>query len=681
MLFMLRTTFDRLGRLGTRAISNQWVYGMNFKQRIELALQSHSAGDLDQANELYTEILIEQHDHPDANHLSGLISLANGDLPDAEEKIKKAIAASPNEAIFFNSLGNVFKASSKGDHAIQAFHAALKMDTDLPEAHYNLGKSYESENHLKKAKHHLLEAIRLNSNSFESNFSLARVLVKLEKYNDAIECFLRAVELRPQDSAVYNGLGFALEKAGRLDDAIYQYQKSIELNPNDVATLNNLGNALHASGRATEAVQCLGTCLKIDPENELAWDRYLFAMIFDETSGPESIYRENKRWANLVEGKVDYINSFSAHSSNPLKKIKIGYYSKEFYSHVSALFFETILKHHTSSEFEVFCYSDYARADTVTKKLEKKADHWIDVWGKTPEEINHQIISDRIDIFVGTTNFLASNRIVSAFRPAPIVVSYMNQVSTTGLSHVDYLIADEIICPSESTDQFFSEKLIRTSNFICYSPPHKEVKISPPPAIENKYITFGCFNNLAKINQNVVSVWSDILGRVDNSRLLLVARGFQDETLKARFLKLFSGQGITKDRLNFGGVVDDREAYLDQYNLVDIALDPFPFNGGTVTDETLYMGVPLVTLASDRQMGRMSKSKLIRLQLEDLVSDTAEEYVQVAVDLANDVDRINNLKKEIRGRALKTIFNGKQHVDELEKAYRQKWEIYCAGKI
>ena len=305
---------------------------------------------------------------------------------------------------------------------------------------------------------------------------------------------------------------------------------------------------------------------------------------------------------------------------------------------------------------------------------------WRDVSKIKPSKIAQKVRADNIDIFVGTTNFLASNRIVLAHQPAPIIVSYMNQVSTTGLSKVDYVIVDDRISPVGIGDDFFTEKVIRLNDFICYCPPGKEVVVKPPPLIANGYITFGCFNNLAKLNQRVISKWSNILKSVPNSRIKLVTHGFKDLTLQDRYLKLFKASGIQQDRIEFVTSPLERAEYLSQYNSIDIALDPFPFNGGTVSDEALYMSVPLITLAGNTEMGRMSMSKLLRLNLKELIAFNVEDYVQIAIDLACDIDKIKKFKTKIRDMALVTIFNGKDHVNALERAYSEMWKDYCVQK-
>jgi protein O-GlcNAc transferase len=650
---------------------------MNIEETLNLAIKFHNAHNLENATRLYDKILTLDANHSDANHLSGLISLLAGNTDEAKEKILKAIKVSPNEAMYYNSLGNVLKAKNKNKEAEYAYFSALKIDPRLHEAHHNLGKLFEKINNLDNAQYHLIEAISLNPTSFESIFSLARILIKLAKFPEAVNFFQKASIIEPGNAEVFNGLAFALEKAGRLDDSIKFFQKSLVLKPNEVATLSNLGHALLSSGRAVEAVNYFKKCLEIEPENQFIWDRYLFSLVFSESSDRKSIFKENKRWAATIEDKISKLVDFSNFYLNPNKKIKIGYYSKEFYSHVTSLFFETLLKYHNREFFEIHCYSDCIKPDKVTAHLQKRSNFWWDVSQLKPDQIAQKIRTDHIDIFVGTTNFLSSNRIVSAHQPAPIIVSYMNQISSTGLSKVDYLITDDQISPASISDNFFTERLIRLPDFICYCPPETEVFVEPPPVLKNGYVTFGCFNNLAKINQNVVTKWSDILLSVSNSRMRLMAGGFKDKTMQARYLKLFVDRGIDQNRIDFVAIIPGREEYLSQYNLIDIALDTFPFTGGTVTDEAIYMSVPLVSLAGDIEMGCMSKSKLCRLNLHELIADSVEDYVQIAISLANNVRKIKKYKTEIRDIALETIFNGKDHVNALEDAYRQMWKDYC----
>ncbi len=650
---------------------------MDVEETLKLAIEYHNANEIEKADILYNKILEQSVDHPDANHLSGLISLSFGNIEDAIRKIQKAINVLPKQAIYYNSLGNAFKYSDRTEQAECAYLTALEIDPRLHEAHHNLGKILENKGHLENAEYHLYEAVQLAPSSCESNFSLGRILMKLEKFVEAVNFFEKAQRIEPGNAVILNGLAFALEKAGRLDDAIKFYERSIKLEPNELATLSNLGHALHACGRAREALVYLKKCVKIDPENQLNWDRYLFALIFSETSDREVIFNENRRWAAGLENKISPSVDFSNFSLNPNKKIKIGYYSKEFYSHVTSFFFETLLRYHNRDLFEIYCYSDCVAPDEVTAEFEQRSDFWRTVAGLEPHQIAEQIRSDHIDLFVGTTNFLPSNRIVSAHEPAPIIVSYMNQVSSTGLSNVDYLITDHDISPVETADHFFVEDLIRLSNFICYFPPNLEVEVKPAPAIKNGYVTFGCFNNLAKLNQTVISTWSEILLSLPNSRIMLVAGGFHDKTMRARFLKLFADCGINQERIEIISTILGREKYLEQYNLIDIALDPFPFTGGTVTDEAIYMSVPMVTLGGNFEMGRMGLSKLSSLNLYHLIAQNTEDYCRIAIQLASDIGQIQEHKTQIRPHALETIFNGAEHVKELEQAFRKIWQRYC----
>jgi protein O-GlcNAc transferase len=429
-------------------------------------------------------------------------------------------------------------------------------------------------------------------------------------------------------------------------------------------------------GRVEGALRHFKKCLAIQPDNTLVWDLYLFALVFSEATNRKLIFQENRRWGRILESKISLPNKLFSKPSGSAKKIKIGYYSKYFYSHVTVFFFETLLMHHDYNSFEIYCYSDVAETDAVTERLKEKSNFWHNVYQMDYLTMSQKIRSDNIDIFVGLSNFMPSNRIISAYRPAPIVVSYMNQASTTGLKNVDYMIVDERISPNNVSANLFTEKLIRISNFACYYPPVQAVKITPPPVIKNGYITFGSFHNVAKVNRTVIATWSKILDTVENSCIRLHAPKFEDETVKENFINLFNDYGITPNRIKFYGMVAERENYLRQYNLIDIALDTFPLSGGTVTDETLYMSVPIITLVGDREYGSMGYSKLSRLGLNNLIAKTLDDYIFAAVNLAMDLNKIIYLKSIIRERALKTIFNGEEHVSELEEAYQQMWKNY-----
>ena len=389
------------------------------------------------------------------------------------------------------------------------------------------------------------------------------------------------------------------------------------------------------------------------------------------------VFDENTRWASVVEEPGNTSVEFNRKLLNPRKKIKLGYYARDFSENVTILFFETLLKNHNLDLFEIHCYCDYIKQKNVVGPLKDGPHFWKTLLLGEPEAAAAEIRADEIDIFIGTTNFLASNRLISNYQPAPIIVSYMNQVSTTGLSRVNYLITDNNLSPVGRADDFFCEELIRLTDFISYCPPKEQIQIKPTPAIRNGFITFGCFNNLAKINKGVIETWSKILLLIPQSRLKLFSDRFMDQTICDWYYELFYNFGVSSNRVDFTFSILNRTDYLCQYNLIDIALDTFPFSGGTVTDETLCMGVPLVTLEGSNEMGLMGKSKLMRVNLSELVARNVDDYIKIAVELSYNLEKITEINSNLRKNALETIFNGKKHILELENAYRKMWDEYC----
>ncbi|MCP4628069.1 MAG: glycosyltransferase, partial [bacterium] len=315
-----------------------------------------------------------------------------------------------------------------------------------------------------------------------------------------------------------------------------------------------------------------------------------------------------------VEKYNQYANSTSKH-----KRLRIGYVSPDFCWHSVAYFIEPVIAAHNRNACEIYCYSAVKRPDDVTVRIKGAADVWRDIYEISNERVAEMVRADRIDILVDLTGHTAGNCLkVFARKPAPVQVTWIGYPNTTGLSSVDYRITDNYADPGDDDEQLYTEKLVRMpQTFLCYRPYDRFPDVGPLPSVHAGFVTFGSFNNLSKINMEVVALWAGILQKVSGSQLLLKSSQLEDRETKARFEQYFADYGITHDRLLFVGQDQDWVNHLDLYNRVDIALDPFPYNGTTTTCEALWMGVPVVALKGDRHSGRVGVSLLSNIGLEE----------------------------------------------------------------
>jgi predicted O-linked N-acetylglucosamine transferase (SPINDLY family) len=328
---------------------------------------------------------------------------------------------------------------------------------------------------------------------------------------------------------------------------------------------------------------------------------------------------------------------------------------------------------------EVFCYSNAWTADDVTARLRSAADHWRSIAGVADEDVDRLVMSDRIDVLVDLSGHTAANRLTLFSRkPAPVQATWAGYSGTTGLQTVDYFIGDRFIC-HEGDERYFTERVIRLPDyFLAYMPNPCAPSISPAPVLSTGYVTFGCFNTLAKVNPCVVAVWSEILTQVPGARLHLKTDALLDSEVRDRYLALFGAHNISADRLILQPRSTSWNEYANTFAAIDIALDPFPFNGGTTSMDGLWMGVPLVTLQGKRCVGRFGSGILSTVGLIALVADTPEQYIKTSVTLASDPQRVAGLRATLRQRmADSPLCDTRALTRALEAAYRSMWRTWC----
>jgi len=327
------------------------------------------------------------------------------------------------------------------------------------------------------------------------------------------------------------------------------------------------------------------------------------------------------------------------------------------------------------ADFELFFYSTLNRGNNeINSRFRACATQWRDVKHLLDQDLVDLIRGDQIDVLIDLTGHTAGNRFaIFAQRIAPVQATWIASEGTTGLASMDYLIADERLVPI-SAEPFYSEQIVRLpTSYVSWYPPAGAPAVTPLPALSTKTITFGSFNNPAKYHDAVIALWSRIMNSVPGSRMLLQYKHLSDPVLQARLLELFSEHGVSPDRIEFRDW-QPYEEFLGNYGEVDIALDPFPFAGGATTCEALWMGVPVVTLPGETYTSRHSCSYLHTIRLDELIADSDRAFVDIAVGLANDLPRLQQLRETLRSRMAKSpLCDGEQCARELAGALQRMW--------
>ena len=465
-------------------------------------------------------------------------------------------------------------------------------------------------------------------------------------------------------------------RAGRPAEAVAAADRSLAADGG-----NRLAHAIRALacgslGRAEEVVEGFRRAVEIAPSARFH-SSLLMGMNFAASTTPESLYAEARRWDRLYAAPLARHIRRHTNSPDPERRLRLGYVSPDLVNHAIMKFLPPVLEHHDRAGFEVFVYAVGARQDQITDRLRPAADHFIEFRG-TAAELAARVRADRIDILVDLAGHTMDPEMLLAFawKPAPVQVSWMGTEATTGLSTMDYFLGDTHM-PCPSTEHLFSETVYRLLRpRYCYRP-LAEVPLAPAPCRERGSVTFGCFNSPRKITREAAVLWAEILRAAPGSQLLLKYTGMQMAPVEQRFRDWFAADGIAPERLRFAGPSPAVE-YMAAYGEVDIALDPFPHNGDTTTLDTLYMGVPVVTLAGRLGVQRDGATILSAVGLADMVTDTPQRYREAAVFLAGIVPRIPDLRRNVR-QTLKCspLMDEAGTVRAVEEVFREMWRAWC----
>lgn len=507
--------------------------------------------------------------------------------------------------------------------------------------------------------------------------NLGNALAAQGRMEQAAVQYERALSLTPGHALAHSNLGNILMHNGRLSEAIVHFQRAIALKPDFAQAHNNLGLAYQSQGEIEQALAQYQRALSLRSDYIDAHGNLLMVLNYVASADPASVYTAHLDFARRWEAPLAAQRQPHPNDRSSERRLKIGYVSSDFRQHSVAHFIEPVLENHDRERFEIYCYSNHFQEDDMTARLKKWANHWRRIAGIPDEAVAKQIRADRIDILVDLNGHTANNRLLMfARKPAPVQITWLGYPNTTGLTAMDYRITDGHADPVGMTEHLHSEKLMRLPEcFSCYRPPREAPEISELPARKNGCITFGSFNHQAKISPAVMAAWAGILQAIPGSRLVIKNPGLGDaptqQAVRGRFMTL----GITSERLELLGLDRSPEVHLKRYQDIDIGLDPFPYNGTTTTCEALWMGVPVVTLAGRSHAGRVGVSQMSNLDMPELVCQTTEEYIAIAVRLANDLERLGQLRKELRPRmAASPLTDARRFTKNLEQAYLAMWK-------
>ena len=641
------------------------------------ALRHHQTGHLNEAEKLYLQILQMDSRHTGTLHLLGVLyhQLGRNDL--AVDLIVKAIAMNGQVAAFHSNLGLALQAQGRYEEAAASYRRAVILKPAYVEAHNNLGIALQAQGKLEEAVASFERAVAFRPDYPEAHSNLGHALKKQGKFEAAVIACERAVALNPDFAEAYGNLGLALQAQNKFEEAAVRYRRAVTLNPDFPEAHNNLGNALSNQGRLEDAVASYRRAALLNPEDVGANSNLLLTLNYQATRSPDELYAEHRSWGSRYDTVVrkTYRNDFSAE-----RRLRIGYVSPDFRRHSVPFFFEPLLREHDRQQFELFCYADVAKPDSVTVRLEALADNWRFTVGISDEALAWKIGEDGIDILVDLAGHTANNRLlVFAAKPSPVQVTWLGYPHSTGLTAIDYRLVDAVTDPAGKADLSASETLLRLAGcFLCYVPPAEAPDPVPCLGEDKGHATFGSFNNPAKISGPTLDAWAMLLNKLPGSRLLLKGAPLADAHTRALLQARLVERGVAAERVTLRGQIPNFSDHLGFYREIDIALDPFPYNGTTTTCEALWMGVPVVTLLGDRHAARVGASLLTQMGLTELIANSVEEYVQIALALGGRPWHLRDLRRSLRPQmATSALCDGYSFARKMEAAFRTMWQHWC----
>jgi len=540
-------------------------------------------------------------------------------------------------------------------------------------AQYHLGKSGD------ETLGDLLRARELLPDDLDLLQVLTALLESKGRSAEAEAMGSKLVALAPNHAEGLRLHGIALMSLWRFDEAERACARATELDPQSVLCWNTLGMLYLKAGRLAEGARCFRRAIELGPEGELVWSNLMLCLQHDEAVTPDVLYAEHRRFGAHFETRLKPHWASHDNSRDPGRTLRIGFISGDFCRHPVSNFLEPALAHLARDEsLSLYAYSSTPRADSVTARLRGLFDHWRDI-REARGDAADQIRADGIDILIDLAGHTAHNRLLAlARKPAPIQASWIGYPGTTGLTAVDYFLADRFWLPDEHFRAQFVEQIAYLPAVAAFRPESDAPDVNALPALSNGYVTFGSFNRISKLRRDVIAVWARLLHAVPGARMLIGAIPANGDA-QTRLAAWFAAEGVAAERLIFRERASV-QGFLAQHHEVDICLDAFPFSGLTTALQSLWMGVPTLTLPGRTVPARSGATVMSHAGLAEFVATGTDDFVHRGAALASDVAALASLRAGMRERCLASpMFQPEAIAHGVSRALRTMWQRWCAG--
>jgi protein O-GlcNAc transferase len=640
-------------------------------------LALHQQGQLDAAEAIYRQVLGRDGNHVSAWQLRGVIRYQQKLPAEALPLLERAVALDPANAASLNNLGNVLIDLHRFEDAVDALRRATALRPEAADMRANLGRALRFYKKLDEAAEAYRHAIALDHKRAAYHASLGNVLSASKDDAGALTAFAAALDLAPNQPNLLHNVALSLVKLKRFEEAIAHSKRAVALQPKEPEYRVTLGAALQYVGRLDEAIEEMRLARNLGAVGSRYQNSLLFHMNNAFEHDPAEARNDAIAFIQRLAGHVrPYTEWFN--DTDTERPLRIGLVSGDFTSHPVGRFLLGPLAELDQSLYEIYAYSQLrAPQDPLQQQFRQMIKNWRDIQGMSDDVVARDIRADKIDILVDLAGHTAHNRLsMFTYKPAPVAFTWLGYFASTGVAAIDYVLCNRWLLPESELSHFVEEPWYLPDTHWCFSRPAQDVEVAPLPAGDTGTITFGSFNNFHKLSPATIALWARVIRDVPNSRLHL--RYNVEQPVVDRLTAALLAAGAPADRIEVVGKNLPYAEHLATYGGLDIALDPFPYNGGTTTAEALYMGVPVLTLRGDRFSAHMAESTVRAAGLDDWVALTADEYVAKAAAFALDRAGLAALRAGLRDRVLASkLFDAKLFARDLEDAFRGMWRTYC----
>ena len=610
---------------------------------VERAAEALNAGELDKAAQGYRQAIAGQPNHADLQVALSVVLIRQGSYAQARVHLNRAILLDPANANAFHFLGKVAQKQGDLPAAIELFNEALELNPDLDDASNDLTNALVASGFNEVAEAMLTKAVAQRPHSGQLHFILGTLYARSNQHERAEACFRVSLAINPAVYEVHSNLGSVLQQQGKLAEAIATFERAIAL----------------SGGHAT------------------AHSNLLWALSFQSDG---RYLREARRFGHVVVTRAKPYREWFVKppADGEPRALRVGFVSGDLRRHPVMTVFEGVLKQLNPAKLELLAYSMNPVDDEVTESIRGAFSQWTSISGVSDEAVAGKIHNDKVDILIDLAGHSAYNRLpVFAWKPAPVQISWLGYLASTGVPGMDYVLADPVSAPQQVWDQFTEEIWHLPGTFNCYTPPaeHPKLKVMQPPLARNGYVTFGSFQRVNKLSDTTFQLWGRIFQALPYAKLWLRNEATGSRTVREHVLSRLDRAGIEAARVSFGGTIPGREEYLAAYNEVDVILDTYPYPGVTTTCDALWMGVPTVTLAGGGLLGRTGASLLTCAGLAGWVAWNEDEYVDLALKHASDREGLARLRAGLRQQVAQTpLFDAGQFAPQFEEALSGMWQ-------